>query len=180
MSAMLKSRPREVVERTEARINGLMASLASRSPVARERARAALVGIGKPAVPLLVPLLSDRVAHVRWEAAKALCDIADPTAACALAEALEDREPDVRWVAGAALIALGRHGLETVLATLLRRAKSPTFREGARHVCRALAWRRRLRPILLPVLGALRTSEPELVVPLAAYRALLKLYDLDS
>jgi HEAT repeat protein len=170
--------PADAAEKITARVTGLAANLASRSPVVRERARTALVAIGKPAVPALVPLLAHRAAHVRWEAGKALCDISDPAAAAALVDALEDREADVRWVAGEALIALRRNGLASLLAALLRRAKSPEFCDGARHVCHALAGRRKLGPILTPVLAALRESEPEIAVPLAAYTALLKVYDL--
>jgi hypothetical protein len=178
MTTLVTSYPNGAGERIATRIAGLTASLESPSPVSRERARAALVAIGRPAVPSLVPLLTHRAKRVRWEAGIALRDIADPSAAAAVVDVLEDRDPDVRWVASEALIALSRNGLEPLLTALMRRAKSPEFREGARHVCRALVGRRKLGPILRPVLLALRASEPEIAVPLAAYSALLKLYDL--
>jgi hypothetical protein len=177
MTTLTKSYTADVSEQTT-RIAELVNSLASPSAMVRERARASLVAIGKPAVPLLVPLLSHRATHVRWEAGKALCEIADPLAASALVDSLEDREADVRWVASEALIALGRSGLQPLLAALLRRANSLWFRDGVHHVCHTLASRRRLGPILRPVLAALRESEPEMAVPLAAYTALLKLYEL--
>ena len=61
-----------LADKTEDRIPSLAADLASLSPVARRKARKALVAIGKLAVPPLIRLLLHRKPHVRWEAAKAL------------------------------------------------------------------------------------------------------------
>jgi hypothetical protein len=130
------------------------------------------VTFGKPAVPSLIPLLSHRKPHVRWEAAKTLCDIADPIAATALVNALDDPDSDVRWVAAEGVTALGREGLEPLLAALLQRAQSIWFCEGAHHVCHALVKKRGLGPILRPVLAALEETEPAIGVPTAAYTAL--------
>ncbi len=162
----------------EARIQLLLAGLASPDPAPRTKARKALVALGKPAVPALVQLLSHRKPHVRWEAAKALGAIADPIAALALVDALDDRDGDVRWLAAAGLAALGREGLQPLLAAALRRAKSLWFCEGAHHVCHTLARRKKLGPILRPVLAALEHSEPEVALPPAAYTALAKLREL--
>ena len=156
-------------------ICALLDSLASRDPVVREKARAALVVVGKFAVPSLIPLLSHRKVHVRWEAAKTLCDIADPIAATALVNALDDSEGDVRWLAAEGLAALGREGLQPLLAALLERAQSSCFCEGAHHVCHALAGKKKVGTILRPVLAALEQAEPAIGVPLAAYIALSKL-----
>ena len=82
-------------------------------PAVRRKARKALVAIGKLAVPSLIRLLSHRKPHVRWEAAKALCGIADPLAASALVNALDDRDGDVRWLAAEGLAALGREWTAT-------------------------------------------------------------------
>ena len=129
-------------------------------------------------MPSLIRLLSHRKPHVRWEAAKALCGIADPLAASALVNALDDRDGDVRWLAAEGLAALGRDGLQPLLAALLQRAKSCWFCEGAHHVCHTLVKRKRLGPILRPVLAALKESEPEVAVPPAAYTALSRLREL--
>jgi HEAT repeat protein len=163
---------------TDARIPPLLVGLAGRDPVVRENAREALVAIGEPAVPLLIQQLSHRRRHVRWEAAKALCDIADPIAATALVNALDDTDDDVRWVVAEGLTALGREGLQPLLAALLQRAQSCSFCEGAHHVCHALATKRKLGPILRPVLAALGQAEPAVGAPVAAYIALSKLRDL--
>jgi HEAT repeat protein len=164
--------------RRTTRIPFLVDDLAGRDPVVREKARASLVAIGKPAVPALIQLLAHRRPHVRWEAAKALCGIADPLAATALVNALDDPNDDVRWLAAEGLIALRREGLQPLLAALLERAQSSWFRQGARHVCRALATKRRLGPILRPLLAAFGRFEPQMAVPLAAYMALSKLREL--
>jgi HEAT repeat protein len=144
----------------------------------RTKARKALVTIGKLAVPSLIRLLSHRKPHVRWEAAKALCGIADPIAASALVNALEDRDGDVRWLAAEGLAALGRDALQPLLAALLEGTKPSWLYEGAHHVCHTLVTRKRLGPILRPLLAALKQSEPEVTVPPAAYTALSRLRKL--
>jgi hypothetical protein len=167
-----------VADEREARIPSLVSELASSDPTVRTKARKALVAIGKPAVPSLIRLLSHRTKHVRWEAAKALCGIADPIAATALVNALDDRDGDVRWLAAAGVVALGRDGLQPLLAALLQRAKSGWLCEGAHHVCHALVKRKKLGPILRPLLAALEEPEPEVGAPPAAYTALSRLQEL--
>ncbi len=164
----------------DAGIPSLLGDLAGRDPAMREKAREALVVMGKKAVPLLIPLLSHDKPHVRWEAAKALCGIADPIAATALVSALEDPDGDVRWLAAEGLIVLGREGVQPLLAALLERAQSFWLCKSAHHVCHALAIKRRLGPILRPVLAALDQPEPQVGVPLAAYAALSKLREPPS
>jgi HEAT repeat protein len=156
----------------------LVSALANPDPAVRTRARKALVALGKPAVPSLIQLLSHRKPHVRWEAAKALGGIADPIAAPALVNALDDRDGDVRWLAAVGVAALGRDGLQPLLAALLQRAQSSSFCEAAHHVCHALLKRKRLGPILRPLLAAMKESEPEVAVPPAAYAALSRLREL--
>jgi vesicle coat complex subunit len=161
------------------RIPTLVADLASSDPTVRTNARKALVAIGKLTVPSLIRLLSHRKPHVRWEAAKALGGIADPIAATALVNALDDRDSDVRWLAAEGLAALGRESLQPLLAALIERAQSLWFCEGAHHVCHTLVNRKRLGPILRPVLASLKQSEPEVAAPPAAYAALSKLRQLN-
>jgi HEAT repeat protein len=153
----------------------LVRSLANRDATSREKARKSLVAIGRRAVPSLIPLLSHRKPHVRWEAAKTLCGIADPLSAFALVGALDDRNGDVRWLAAEGLVALGQDGLQPLLAAMLERVQSRWFREGAHHVCQTLAGKRKLGPILRPVLAALNEPEPAVAAPAAAYAALARL-----
>ena len=159
-------------------ISELIAALASPSPVARRKAREALVALGKPAVPSLIQLLSHRKPHVRWEAAKAIGGIADPIAAFALVNALEDRDGDVRWLAAEGLAALSRDALPPLLAALIDPSNSDWLCEGAHHVCHVLVRKRGLGPILRPLLAALEQTEPKVASPLAAYTALSRLREM--
>ena len=115
---------------------------------------------------------------MRWEAAQALCGIADPLAGFALVNALDDRDGDVRWLAAEGLAALGREGMQPLLAALLQRAESCWFCEGTHHVCHTLVKRKKLGAILRPVFAALKESEPGVAVPPAAYTALSRLREL--
>lgn len=159
----------------EPRLRSLLDRLASRAPTVREKARKALVVVGKPVVPYLIPLLSHCKPHVRWEAVKTLRDIADPISAAALVNALDDSDGDVRWLAAEGVTALGLDGLYPLLTALLERAQSSYFCEGAHRVCHVLVKKKKLCAILRPLLTALEQDEPAIGVPPIAYIALLKL-----
>ncbi len=163
----------------DASVSPLLADLVGPDPAMRERAREALVALGDAVVPALIQLLAHHKPHVRWEAAKALGGIAEPISATALVNALDDTDGDVRWVAAEALIALGRGGLPPLLARLLEPGQSRWLCEAARHICHALVKRRRLAPLLRPLLEAYDQFEPQVFVPLAAFTALSKLRELD-
>jgi len=149
----------------------LVLGLSSHNGVERQSAREHLVSMGGPAVPHLIKCLSDPRRRVRWEAAKALGEIAHPISATALVGALEDKDGDVRWLAAVGLAAIGREGLRPLLAALIEHSDSDWLREGAHHVCHDLAKSADGR-IAKPVLDALNAEEPELTVPGAAYSAL--------
>ena len=80
------------------RIEELIVGLASDDPVERIRSRHQLGAVGKAAVPTLCERLNDGHHRIRWEAAKCLQAIADPSAAEALVDELGDADSDVRWV----------------------------------------------------------------------------------
>ena len=178
MTPVSKSGTVAASKKTPTGISERIAALASPSPVARRKAREALVALGKPAVPSLIQLLSHCKPHARWEAAKALGGIADPIAASALVNALKDRDGDVRWLAAEGLAALGQDALHPLLAALIERSESDWLCEGAHHVCHALIKKKGLGQVLQPLLAALGQSEPEAAAPLAAYTALSELRDL--
>jgi HEAT repeat protein len=156
------------------KIGVLVTDLASDDGSVRENARLSLVGIGGRAVAALIDALGDPRRQVRWEAAKALEQIADPKAALALVGALEDKEFSVRWLAAEGLIALESKGLVPLLRALIERSDSAWLREGAHHVLHDLhnVSGRRLREVLEPLLAALEDVEPVLEVPPAAETAL--------
>jgi HEAT repeat protein len=151
-------------------IGALVADLASDDGAVRETARLSLVDVGGNAVAALIEALGDPHRQVRWEAAKALEQIADPQAAAALVGALEDREFSIRWLAAEGLIALKSKGLVPLLRELIERPDSAWLREGAHHVVHDLhhLGGRRLREVLEPLLAALEDVEPVLEAPPAA------------
>jgi hypothetical protein len=152
-------------------VDVLVTSLGSKNGLERQRARRSLVEMGSAVVAPLVDALSSPNEHTRWEAAKALKDIGDPTAACPLVNALEDEDFGVRWLAAEGLAALGRAGLEAVLSALTTCHGSYDLREGAHHVLRMLA-RGCDCGCVVPVLAALDDLQSSIVAPTAAWNAL--------
>jgi HEAT repeat protein len=157
----------------------LIESLRVEDVVERAGARRYLITIGAPAVPALTVLLHDPQQHVRWEAAKVLEGIADPSAAPALVEALADQDDDVSWVAAAALAAIGARGLKPLLERLACKPhpgqpRSEALYRGAHHVLHQLSARTDDRRFdrLQESLGE---ESPELSVPLAAEELLRRI-----
>jgi HEAT repeat protein len=161
-------------EATSNEIAELIAILGSDDNLANEDARTALIKIGKPAVPSLIKLLRDKNDHVRWEAAKALTSMGDPSSAPALTRALEDKVFDVRWIAAEGLIGMGVQGLIPTLEALVTEKERDWIWEGAHHIIHDLA-KGRLESILRPVLEAYDSQEPHMTVPLAVRKALQEL-----
>lgn len=158
------------------RIKSLVGVLASTNGVERHAAREKLEEIGKPAVPTLIGSLKSPSEFARWEAAKALCEIADASAAPALVDTLEDEKAAVRWLAAAALINLGRYALAPLLRGLEGHSDSIWFRDGAHHVLHSLI-RDGVADEAMPVLDALENLEPSIEAPIAAYHVLEDLRD---
>jgi HEAT repeat protein len=152
-------------------VSGLVATLGDSNGLARQRAREELVDIGHPAVPSLRIALASPHEQVRWEAAKALSEIAAPESAPGLVMALEDREFSVRWIAAEGLVAIGHRSVEPLLEALVARGDRQWLQEGAHHVLKALS-KRGMYEAIAPVLAALEGMEPELVAPPAAKAAL--------
>jgi len=155
-------------------LEAVIANLASHDDRTREKARHTLVAMGKDAVQSLIKALKDKRYLMRWEAAKALGEIADSGAAPALVEALEDEEFDVRWLSAVALIRINIRGLRPLFRALMDRGDSTLLREGAHHVFHDLA-KGELRKYLAPILTVLEQSDPSIEIPWAARRALEKL-----
>ena len=152
-------------------IADLVELLNSSDAAVRQASREKLVELGGDTVTrTLVTALIDPRTQVRREAGRALQTIADPIAAPALLNALDDEDKEVRWIAGEALIALEDVGLKTVLSGLIRRAGSPEFCKSAHHVLHA---RKQWTQVIDPVLHALNQHEPAVMVPPAAYKALV-------
>jgi len=152
-------------------IDPLISKLGNEDGIVRIRARKSLVNIGHAAVrPLVKTLTSKREWH-RWEAAKTLAQIGDPSATQALIEALRDKMFDVRWLAAEGLISIGREALLPLLRALMEHPDSLWLREGVHHVLHDVD-KEDFNEILQPVLAALEGFEPSVEVPYAAEKAL--------
>lgn len=150
----------------------LIATFASGDVRVRAAARRALVELGPLAREPLVAALRSPNHTVRWEAAKALSELADPASGPALVQALTDERFDVRWLAAVGLIALGQAGLVPLLQALEHASWDRVLlRDGARHILRAQLGGPHGHA-LAPVVTALEGPEPAVTAPLAAYRAL--------
>jgi len=168
MSRLPQERP-ETGPPADPAIASWTAALASKERREREAARLALVSRGTEALDALVECLADGRHHVRWEAAKALADLADARAAPALVRLLEDEESGIRWLAAEGLIALECDGLPALLGAL-EHGHSQRLREGAHHVLRELRiWK--LVRMLGPVMDALEEPAAHARVPVAAAAA---------
>lgn len=154
------------------RVGALIVDLTSDDGWVRQKARRTLVETGPGAVPQLIDALFNPDERLRLEAERVLREIADPRAASALVIQLEDPDSGTRWLAAEGLIALGRDAVAPLLHALSARADSILLRDGAQRILRALAERKALHRILLPVLSALQAVEPAVVVPAAVHAAL--------
>ena len=135
----------------------------------RKRARETLSLSGEAAVGRLRPLLSSQDKLTRWEAAKCLAVMVEPSCVGDFVELLEDEHSDVRWIAGSGLIALGPRSVSPLLESLVRRPDSLGYRQAARRILRALSSENDvLAEIVGPVIDVLDYSDPAVVAARAA------------
>jgi HEAT repeat protein len=159
-------------------IDSLINDLASDDWVVRVRAREGLVSRGSKAIKPLTKALASPNQWVRWESAKALCEIGNPKATDALIKALQDKMFDVRWLAAGGLITIGRKTIVPLLQAVIDKPDSVWIREGAHHVLHDLA-EGKLLPVLEPVLKALQDVDASVEGPLVAKIALDKIKNIE-
>ena len=152
-------------------IASLIADLASEDGITRVRARRSLAEIGHAAVGPLVAALDSKQDWFRWEAAKTLSQIGDPSVTQVLIQALSNKKFEIRWLAAEGLIRIGDTIIRPLLKELVEHADSLYVREGAHRILHDLP-ENRYREILVPVLHALEDVEPSLEVSIAAEAAL--------
>jgi hypothetical protein len=150
----------------------LVTLLGCKEGLKRQTERQRLVEMGKPAVPVLIELLSHEKRQVRWEAAKALGEIVDPAAAPALVQSLMDECAEIRWLAAEGLIALGESALVPLLEGLVEHFDEFRLRQGAHHVLHDLVRRYHVNQETISLLETLRSLQPTVTVAFAAQRAL--------
>ncbi|MCW8809535.1 MAG: HEAT repeat domain-containing protein [Ignavibacteriaceae bacterium] len=118
----------------QSKIQVLIKTLGSDNGFEREKARKALVEIGKDSIDYLMELLSHHKHIYRWEAVKTLEEISDPLSIPLFIQAMEDEKSDVRWLAAKGLIKLGKLSIKPLLKTLEKKSDSVFVLEGAHHV----------------------------------------------
>ncbi len=121
---------------TATNLETLMDMLANKDGVIRQKAREALVALGKPAVSSLTQALQNsKLDQVRWEAAKALGSISDTRSMPSLVKALEDGNPDVAWAAADALKTFQKGAWPPLLQALIKgESDSVGLRKGVHRV----------------------------------------------
>jgi HEAT repeat protein len=156
---------------TRETLESLIADLGNRDELVRVKARRRLVSYRVRSVPSLIKLLTDKNDWTRWEAAKALSQIGNPSSILALLEALNDKSFEVRWLAAEGLIKIGRKAIVPSLTALVNNPGSYWLREGIHHVFHDMN-KRKPQKALQTALKALESSQPELELPLSAKTAL--------
>lgn len=157
---------------TYAKIQQLVEEFHNEDGIKRKAVREKLSAIGKAAVPQLIEALDDDEQIVRWEAARTLKDLHDPSAAPALVKTLMDESFEVQWLAAEALIALEQDAVKPLLEALMHNSGSQALRQGTHHVLHALERRKMLTKPVQDFLDALREFEPVERIPILANQAL--------
>ncbi len=121
--------------------------------------------------PLGKALKNSKRWEVRWEAAKALGNIADPASTGVLIAALDDENQDVGCVAAASLASLGDAAIQPLLLALMKQPTSRCLRAGVRHVLRERK-AEHSKDQYRGVLAAIETGVVPEAVAVEAYRAL--------
>lgn len=161
-------------EPMETGIEARAADLRDKNGMTRKQARDHLVRLGSQATPYLLPLLSEHDSQTRWEAAKALSDIADPASIPALVGALRDEEDDVSWLAAQALAAIGPPATAALLQALVEGVGIVKVRDGVHHALRELR-ESEVGDKIADVYAALNSSHADVEIIAAAKRALRSL-----
>ncbi len=169
----------EMSQEIREQTNLLVAQLADPRGLVRLTARRSLVDMGAVGVPALVEALQSHDRRLRWEAAKALSEVCDPSAITPLLDAMLDDDPEIRWLAADGIAAIGWPAVRPLLRALIAESDRTLFRLGAHHVLRTLEGRR-ADNVLRPVLRALESMEPSVEVPIAAEEVLYQLTLEDS
>jgi HEAT repeat protein len=124
--------------RTGTNLASLMDTLENKDGAVRQKARSALIAVGKPAVSTLTRALQNsKQYHVRWEVVKTLDAIGDARAIPSMVRALEDSDADVAWSSAEALRKFKSAAWQPLLRALIDSGTdSVLLRQGAHHILR--------------------------------------------
>ena len=149
----------------------LVTDLSNDKAFVRQKARHALVAVGAAAVPAVTAIATSEDEHVRWECAKTLATIADPSSIETLIKLLEDPKPGTAWDAGLGLIKIGEPAARPVLQAVIDRTSSFSIINGAHHVLNEMS-KTEWGSSLSEVYRSLDSAEPAVTAPAAALKAL--------
>lgn len=145
-------------------LRDLLSTLGGANGMKRKEARETVVLIGDRAAHDVAALLDGPGKKVRWEAAKILAAMVEPSSLPTFLALLRDHESDLRWIAADGLIALGPRSVVPLLESLLNGAPVKGQAEMSARVLRNLATDNEvLARIVAPVLEALK--DPVVVDP---------------
>lgn len=119
-------------------IKKLIEELTGENGIVRQKARHKLVQLGSPAIDYLIELQYSENHKARWEAIKAIGQIADPESIPILINSLEDEKFDVRWLAAEGLIEVGKDSVKPLVNNFLQNVDSEYLQEGVHHVLKEL------------------------------------------
>ncbi len=157
-----------------AHIRDLIDKLGSKDGTVRQEARQTFVEMGTDAVDFLAELIDVPTDIIRWEAIKALGQIADPLVVPLLIDALEDDWDSVRWLAAEGLINIGNASVVPLLEQLRDRYDSVLLREGAHHVFKELSYQQHGLQEIVPLLALLDGSGVKSEIPFSVKDVLEK------
>ncbi len=160
-------------------IKKLIRDLKSEDLKVHESAHLALFIAGDEAIPPLMQTVESQDKDLRWEAAKTLAEMRNPTLAQWLVKNLENNDPDVRWLSAEGLIALGSKALIPLFNALTNYSGTLWTERGAHHVLHDLYWNKlhdgeneyhtkhpltqEMRTLILPIIQALEEHDSAVV-----------------
>ncbi len=100
----------------------------------RKTARHFLENRGEEALDDIYLMLKSDNYQLRWEAAKALEDIASPKSIPVLIAMMNDKDTEFRWMAAEGLRKIGRKSIVPILQLVIEKGQSPRIRTGAHYV----------------------------------------------
>lgn len=125
-------------EKLKPEVRALLNDLMDDSTIKRKDARHWLESKGEEVLQDLHYLVRAKNHQLRWEAAKALEDIASVNSLPVLIKMMHDHETEFRWMAAEGLRKIGRGSILPVLELVESTGHSLHIRQGAHHVLNAL------------------------------------------
>ncbi len=152
----------------------LLPQLGDKRGVIRQSAREKIISLGNVCIEYLANLLENPKKIIRWEAVKALTELADPDSAPLFILAMEDKDEDIRWIAAVGLIILGEDSIKPILETLIQNPDSFLIRKGIHHILKTLS-ATKTGPDTGSLIKALESPEATLLAPIEAEKILSRL-----